>query len=111
MADKKQVENTGINTHRATARGFGADQLVEPEQFVPPGVPVSEKWMEPVDKKTARMLQAADEATDKQPKDIDLTKLNVSALQALAAEHGINVDGLTKRELIDAIKAAAAQTA
>lgn len=116
MADEKKVPHTGINTHVARARGYAADALIEPGEFVPPDVPIADidddgGWMEPVDKKTARMLQAADEATDKQPGDVDLTKLSPEALEAMAAERGINVGGLNKKQLIDAIKAAHAQTA
>lgn len=116
MADEKKVPHTGANTHVATRRGYAQDTIIEPGQMVPEGVPIAHiddegGWMDDVDKKAARMLQAANEATDKNSKDVDLTQLDEAALQAMAAERGINVGGLSKKQLIDAIKAAAAQTA
>lgn len=108
-------KETGSETHIATQRGYAVDPttaagvLVEPGEFVPAGIAVSEEWMKPVKKAERAALGAQAEALDPHPKDVDLTKLNVTALQAMAAERGINVeqDGktLTKNELIDAIKA------
>lgn len=102
MADIKQ---TGVNTHRATERGYAAGELIEPGRIVPAGVPVSKNWMEPL-RGEGRLARAMEEAQDPQPDDVDLTQLAKSALQALAADHGINVGGLSKEDLIAAIKAA-----
>lgn len=116
MAD---VKLTGVNTHRATQRGYAVPQpteadpspggvLVGPDEetaIVPAGVPVSENWMEPIASKDRRMAQAVEEALDEHPKDADLTALSKSALEAMAAERGINVKGLSKEELITAIRA------
>lgn len=109
MADAK----TGPNTHRATERGYAVDPdsnagvLVEEGEMVPAGIPVSETWMKPVKKGDRALAQAVGEALDPHPKDVDLTKLNLAALQALAAERGINPGSLSKKELVTAIKAAA----
>lgn len=113
MAD---IKHTGTNTHRATQRGYAVDPdsmagtLVEAGEIVPPKIPVSENWMEPVGKGGKALAAATDEALDPHPKDVDLTKLDVAALQAMAAERGINVEqdghALTKKELITAISTA-----
>jgi hypothetical protein len=112
MAD---VKKTGSDTHRATQRGYATDPkshagvLVEQGEMVPANIPVSDEWMEPVKKSDRALAGAIDEANDLHPKDVDLTKLNVAALQAMAAERGINAeqDGqiLSKKDLIAAIKA------
>jgi hypothetical protein len=115
-AAHKKVARTGSETHRATARGYavpdnadGAGVLIEDGEIVPANVPVGE-WMEKISKKDAKLLAAGEEALDPHPKDVDLTKLNVAALQAMAAERGINVEQagtpLSKKELITAISAA-----
>jgi hypothetical protein len=102
---------TGDNTHRATARGYAIPAgtsdgvLIEDGEIVPANVPISEEWMEPLNKKTARLTDAVNEAQQDHPTDVDLTKLDKAALQAMAAERGINVDGLGKADLITAIKA------
>lgn len=109
MAD---VKKTGAETHRATQRGYAVDPdskagtLVEEGELVPAGIRVSTEWMEPVSKKDRAAAAAIEEALDPHPKDVDLTKLDKAALQAMAAERGINVDGLGPKALIDAIKAA-----
>jgi hypothetical protein len=113
MADSK---TTGTNTHQATQRGYAVDPdskagtLVEPGEMVPAGIPVSTEWMEPVAKGDRAVAAAAQEAIDPHPKDVNLTALNVAALQAMAAERGINVEQngtpLSKKDLIAAIKAA-----
>lgn len=109
------MKRTGSDTHVATQRGYainsqGAGELVEPNEMVPADVPVSEEWMRPVKKSEAALLGAAEEATALKPKDVDLTKLDEPALQAMAAERGINVEQagkkLNKKELIAAITAA-----
>jgi hypothetical protein len=109
MSDK--VKRTGSNTHMATARGYainsaGAGELVEPEDIVPADVPVSDEWMRPLSKHDARLQDAVREGQDPIKRDVDYTQLTLAALQALAAERGINVEGLKKDDLITAIKAA-----
>jgi hypothetical protein len=101
MANKKE---TGINTHRATERGYAGGELIEPNDFVPAGYPVGD-WMESVDG-SAKLARAVDEALDPLPDDVDLTQLSKPALEAMAAERGINVGTLSKTDLITAIKAA-----
>lgn len=107
----KKAAKTGTNTHRATMRGYaiqvgeGSGVLVEEGEIVPPNVPVSDEWMEKLDKGEAKVAGAVAEAQDENPKDVDLTALSKSALEAMAAERGINVKGLSKDDLITAIKA------
>lgn len=108
MADAKK---TGSDTHRATQRGYAVDQksgagiLVEEGELVPAGIPVSENWMEPV-KGSKALAGALEEGLDPHPKDVDLTQLSKPALEAMAAERGINVKGLSKDDLVTAIKGA-----
>lgn len=107
---KEKAKRTGPNTHVATARGYainsaGAGQLVDPEEMVPADVPVSEEWMKPAGK-DARLLDAVQEGLSPIKRDVDLTQLTTPALQAMAAERGINVEKLDKKDLIAAIKAA-----
>lgn len=73
--------------------------------MVPADQPISDAWMEKIGKKDRALAGAVAEALDPHPKDVDLTKLNVAALQALAADAGINVDGLSKGDLITALNA------
>lgn len=103
MTDK--IELTEGNSHRATQPGYALGQLIDTGRAVPAGVPVSEIWMERFDGKPA-LNRAIDEALNPQPGDVDLTKLSKAALEAKAVEHGINVAGLSKDDLITAIKAA-----
>lgn len=50
--------------------------------------------------------KAAIEASQKQTQDVDYEGLALAALQAIAAEKGVNPKGLSKPDLITAIKAA-----
>ncbi len=106
-ADK--VEKTGSETHVAVMNGYAAGAVVEEGQFVPADTPVSDIWMKRVKASERKAVAAAAEAVDPKPKDVDLTKLGVPALQAMCATEGINVeqDGkpLTKAELIAAYNA------
>jgi hypothetical protein len=113
--DADEYDLTGGNTHRATQRGYAIPQtdppearagvLVEEGEIVPANVPVSETWMEPIKKADRQLTRALEEAGDEAPKDADLTALSKSALEAMAAERGINVKGLSKDDLITAIRA------
>lgn len=100
-----EYDKTGQDTHRATERGYAHGQLIEIGGFVPADTPVSESWMEPLAAKDRKLAKAVQEAQDESPKDVDLTKLSKSALEAMAAERGVNVAGLSKEDLITAIKA------
>lgn len=102
MAD---IKHTGSDTHRATARGYADGQLIEEGDLVPAGVPVSDEWMEPLKKSDRALAGAMQEAQADHPMDADLTQLSKQALEAMAAERGINVKGLSKDDLITAIKA------
>lgn len=113
--DADEYELTGDNTHRATQRGYAIPQvdppearagvLVEEGEVVPAKVPVSDTWMEPLKKGEGKLARAVQEALDESPKDTDLTALSKSALEAMAAERGVNVKGLSKEDLITAIRA------
>lgn len=108
-ADK--AAKTEAGSHRATARGYAGGEVIEPGRLVPAGAPVSDDWMEPVGGKKAsaseaRLARAIEEAQDPQPGDVDLTGLSKPALEAEALRHGINAKGLSKDDLISAIKAA-----
>jgi hypothetical protein len=104
-------KKTGADTHRATQRGYavdtttGAGVLVEAGELVPANIPVSDEWMERV-KGDRELAAAIAEGQDPLPKDVDLTQLSKPALEAMAAERGINPKGLSKDDLITAIKAA-----
>lgn len=50
--------------------------------------------------------KAASDAQDPIPGDVPLESLNLSSLRALAAERHVDSTGLSKPDLIDAIKAA-----
>jgi hypothetical protein len=110
MSDKL----TGANTHRANQRGYAIPQagpaegragiLVEPGEIVPADVPVSDVWMDPI-KGSRNLAAAVQEAQQDHPTDADLTQLSKPALEAMAAERGINVKGLSKDDLITAIHA------
>ncbi len=106
MADAK-VKETTAGSHRATQRGYAGGELIEPGKLVPANTPVSEEWMEPTKKGGEALARAIDEAQDMRNDDVDLTALSKPALEAMAAERGINVKGLTKDDLITAIKAEA----
>jgi hypothetical protein len=116
MAEHKK---TGEATHRATRRGYavdpktGAGVLVEEGDLVPQDQPVALEgdhengWMAPVKKADRDLAEALEEATDPIRKDVDITKLSRPALEALAAERGVNVHkGLSRGDLIAAIKTA-----
>lgn len=99
------VKETKAGSHRATQRGYAGGELIETGDLVPAGFPVSEEWMEPI-KGSGRLAEAVEEALDPLPGDVDLHQLGKPALEAMAAERGINVGGLSKTDLITAITAA-----
>lgn len=114
-ATKPAPKLTGDDTHRATQRGYAIPQtdppeerggvLVEEGELVPAKTPISTEWMEPVKRGERALAGAVEEALDPAQKDVDLTQLSKPALEAMAAERGINVGGLSKADLITAIKA------
>lgn len=101
MAKKNE---TGVNTHRATQRGYAKGMLIEPEDFVPDGVTISDAWMEEVEG-SAKRARAVREAQADHPGDPNLEALSKAALEAMAAERGVNTAGLSKDDLIVAIRA------
>lgn len=112
MADGNKM--TGANTHRATQRGYAIDQeskagtLVEEGEMVPANVPVSDTWMEKVKKGDQALAAAVEDAQQEKKDDPAYESLSKQALEALATDKGVtNVKGLSKDDLITAIKAAA----
>ncbi len=113
--DPANYDLTGADTHRATQRGYAIPQtdpaearagvLVEQGEIIPANVPISDTWMEEIEAKGRKRAKAVQEAQAEHPGDTDLTALPKAALQAMAAERGVNVDGLTKDDLIAAIRA------
>lgn len=103
MAEAKM---TTAVSHRATERGYAGGELVEPGDLVPAGTPVG-SWMELIAKREQTLARAVEEAQDPIHRDVDLTALSKQALEAMAAERGINVKGLSKDDLITAISAEA----
>lgn len=101
----KKAPKTGDNTHVANQRGYALGQLIEDGELVPAGVIVSDVWMDKI-KGNKELAAAVEEALDPHPKDVDMTALSKPALEAMAAERGINVAGLSKADLITAIAAA-----
>lgn len=95
---------TKAGSHRATERGYAGGELIEPGKLVPADVPVG-SWMKRTDG-NSDLERAIDEAQDPQPGDVDLMQLSKAALEAMGADHGINPRGLSKDDLITAIKAA-----
>lgn len=106
----KAAPKTGANTHRATERGYAEGQLIEEGDIIPAGVVIADAdddggWMEKI-KGNKDLAAAVEEALDPHPKDVDMTALSKPALEAMAAERGINAGGLSKADLITAIAAA-----
>lgn len=100
-----RIKLTGDGTHRATQRGYAKGEVIEEGKPVPSGVPVSDKWMERTKGDTAE-ARAVEDVLKPHKEDPDLTKLAKPALQALATNAGVtNVEGLTRENLIAAIKA------
>lgn len=62
----------------------------------------NENWTE-VKAKDAHAIQAS---TEKVPADVPLEGLDISALRAVAVTKNVNPDGMAKKDLIAAIKAA-----
>lgn len=105
MADQK---TTGRNTHRANQRGYDSARgiLYEEGDLIDPGLVVSDEWMDPVDKKDRALAGAVEEALEPLGDIGDLNAASKPALEAMALERGINVQGLSKADLITAITAA-----
>lgn len=111
QAALKSAKRAGPNTHRATERGYaiveGQGILVEAEEMVPAGAVIG-SWMEPIKKGDQRVMDAVEDAQRETKDDPDYTALSKPALEALATDAGVtNVKGLSKDDLITAIKASA----
>lgn len=99
------ADQTGVNTHRATQRGYAKGELIEEGQMVPAGVAVSDNWMESLTPKEARLARATEQALDPHPDDVNIAALKGDALTAYAATMNINRDGLSDKDLRAAVTA------
>jgi len=81
---------------------FTADQYTKAGEVFVTDAPKGEKWEE----KTTAEVHAIDASTDKVPGDPPLESLSVDALKAVAVTKHVNPEGMNKKELITAIKAA-----
>lgn len=93
---------TKAKTYTAPHAVYTGGRMYDPGEPFTTDAPKGKEWdtISPVEK-------AAAEASDpKNQQDIDYTKMSKSALEAVAAEKGVNPSGLSKDDLIDAIKAA-----
>ena len=102
---------TKTNSHRAIERGYAGGDLVEPGELVPAGIPVSDEWMESVNKKEADLIRATQEALSPNEADVDLNALKGDALTAHAAGLHINRGDLSDKDLRAAVAAKRADTA
>lgn len=113
------MKKTGENTHKATRRGYavdpktGAGILVEEGDLVPADQPIALEddhengWMVPVKKGDQALAAALGEALDPLRKAPDLSQLKRPALEAMAAERGVNVNkSLSDDDLRQAINTA-----
>jgi hypothetical protein len=105
MADVKMTKG---GEYRATQRGYAAGMIIDPPSLVPADVPVSDTWMEKVKSSSGDALaRAVDDAQAPRKDDPALEELQIGALQALATDVGVtSVKGLSKKDLITAIRAA-----
>lgn len=103
-AKPKRLTKTKVGSHRATRRGYVHGEIIEEGKPVPADTVISDEWMEETEG-SGRRARAVAEAHQDHPTDVDLTKLEKAALQAMAAERGVNVGGLSREDLIAAIRA------
>lgn len=108
---KKAPPLTKANQYKATARGHALGELIEEGQLVPAGVPVSDLWMEKVDKKEAAVTRGLEEALDQNDADVNLSELKGDALTAYAAGLHINRGDMSDKDLRAVIAAKRADTA
>lgn len=108
MADEeKKIPQTKGGDYRATQRGYAGGAIIDPPALVPAGVPVSKEWMEKVKGKEDAAARAVDDAMADRKDDPALEELSKGALEALATDVGVtSVKGLSKTDLITAIRAA-----
>lgn len=100
------MKETKHGSHKAIARGYAGGNIIEAGQIVPPDVPVSDEWMEPVKGKSTAAERAIEDVSKDRKDDPDLTSLSKAALEAMAVERGVtSVKGLSKDDLIAAIQA------
>lgn len=103
---------TKAGEYRANQPVYAVDQesgvgiLVAAGDLVPANTLVSETSMDKVKPANRELLAATQEALDPFDKDVDLTQLSLAALQARAAERGIDAGKLKKDDLVAVIKAA-----
>lgn len=109
-AEVEKAPKTKAGQYRATERGYAGGNIIEAGQLVPGDTPVSENWMEKIKGTEDKAARAVEDAQAVRKDDPDLEGANIGALQALAIDAGVtDVKGLSKKDLIAAIKAAREQ--
>lgn len=102
-----EIEKRTPKQYRATARGYAEGRIIEAgETFTTKADKGS--WMEPLGKDTRSARErAVDDTLSPISDDPDLTTFSKEALEAEALRYGLtNAKGLSKDDLIAAIKAA-----
>lgn len=95
-------KNTDPKAYTAPHDVFTAGQYTRAGEVFVTDAPKGENW----DEKTTAEKAAIEASTEKVPGDAPLENLDLAALRAVAVEKHVNADGLNKKELITAIKAA-----
>lgn len=98
----KAAENAKPVAYTATADVYVDSTYYKAGEVFVTSQPKGENWT----KRTAKEVAAIDASTDLVPDDANLEAADKSALQAVAIIKHVNIVGLDKQGLIDAIKAA-----
>lgn len=100
------TEEATPKTYKAKADGFDGKRYITAGETFTTTI-AKGSWMEEVGKED-KAAEAAEIAADPMGRaDPDYDKLSLDALRAIAAEKGVPFDGLTKKELAAAVRAAA----
>lgn len=90
-----------MKSYTSTMPTTAGGSYAKPGEVFVTDAPVSKEWTE-----VNRAEKAAIEAADKVPGDAPIESLDLSSLKALAVTKHVNTEGLDKKALIAAIKAA-----
>ncbi|MFC0204728.1 hypothetical protein [Novosphingobium soli] len=93
-------------TYRATADGFDGKRYINAGETFTTTAPKG-SWMEPVGEEKAGQKAARVAADPNSRQDPDYDKLDLKALQAIAAEKGVPFEGVSQKDLAAALRAAA----
>ena len=81
---------------------YTAGEYTKPGEVFVTNAPKGDGWEE----KTPQEAHIIEASTEKVPADVPLEGLGVESLRAVAVTKNVNPDGLSKKQLIDGIKAA-----